>query len=360
MTLVEVLVAIAILGLAIAGITAGLGTASSASAAHRRTVNADTVVRDYAEAIKQYVRAGNYANCAASGTYKSNLIYTPPTGYDVSQSQPLFQDLSGVLDVVLVMDISSSIAQNSAVGQAKLAANAFLNPLQGTGTRVALVSFGTTAVVQATQTTDVASVMTKITNLTFGPATGTILNPLQYTNWDDGLLKTKGQLSTFPAGSHPLVAIVTDGNPNRWIDDLTGLTFSGSNSIPALTSAQEETKAVQEAVVQANAIKALGSRVFVVGVGTAPALNTANLQLISGPVQYTGAATPPFESSDWMQGSDYATVQSTLGTIAAGLAFEGFTTSGCPPDQGAQTLHLTAFSVDGRDTENLDLIVRRP
>lgn len=100
MTLVEVLVALTIMGLAIAGITSGLGTASLASAAHRRTVTADQVVRNYAEAIKQKVRAGGYVDCAASGSYGASTVgYTVPTGFTVSQTQPTYQQLGSSLAV---------------------------------------------------------------------------------------------------------------------------------------------------------------------------------------------------------------------------------------------------------------------
>lgn len=348
MTLVEVLVALAILGLAIAGIASSLGGASIASANHRRTVTADTVVRDYAEAIKHYVDTGHYVDCAGAGTYRDTTVgFATPPGFNVTQAQAVYQDLSGALNVVLVMDISSSIAVSNAVTQAKNAAKAFLSPLQGTGARVALVSFGTSASVERAPTTNVSAVMAEVDTLPFGGYGG---NPPQYTNWEYGLWQAKSLFTQFPGGTKPLVVVVTDGNPNRWISGNPGsVQGSGVASNPA---------AVQEAKTQADAIKAAGSQIFAVGVGTPPDLDTANLQQISGPIQYGPGVE--FEDADWMQGSNYSAVQSTLATIAADLAFEGFVSS-CPtPDQGAQTLRLTASSVDGKDTETLDIIVRRP
>lgn len=336
MTLVEVLVTLMIMGLAIAGITSGLGTASLASATHRRTVTADQVARNYAEAIKQYVRAGGYQTCAPSGAYSAATVgYTAPTGFTVTQTQPTYQQLGTSLNVVLVLDTSYSITQAGAVPTVISAANAFLNGLAGTGARAALVTFGTTATVQNAATTDLASLSAKITPSLF--------SGVQFTNWEDGLTKAAAQFSTFPSGSKPLVVMVTDGDPTT------------SNGLPL-------SDPLARAVTQANAVKTAGSKIFGVGVGS---LNETNLQAISGKtpgvsgtVQFPANA---FNNSDWTKANTFGDLQASLGSVAAALAIDTFVTGTCPnPDQGAQSLSLTASSVDGRDTETLNMIVRRP
>jgi len=79
MTLAEVLVTVTLLGLAVAAIVAALGTLSLSSDRHRKQVNADTVVRSYAEAIKQRAAMGLYAPCAAT-TY-TTPTWSAPAGY---------------------------------------------------------------------------------------------------------------------------------------------------------------------------------------------------------------------------------------------------------------------------------------
>jgi prepilin-type N-terminal cleavage/methylation domain-containing protein len=340
MTLVEILVALTILGLAIAGITSGLGTASLASATHRRTVNADTILRDYAEAIKQSVRAGNYKECAVSGDYNADKLvpaFNEPAGYRVSQTQSTYQQLGGALNVVLVLDTSYSITQAGAVSTVRNAASAFVNGLQGTGARAALVSFGTTATVWSGATTDLASLDAKIkNNVNFGG--------VQWTNWEDGLLKARNQFSTFPAGSRPVVVMVTDGDPN--VED------------------QSDSTSLTRAVSQANEIKSAGSKIFGVGVGS---LQETNLQKISGKTSGVAGTkvfnppTVPFNEADYTKTGSFSSLQSELTKVAAALAVDTFVTGTCPsPDQGAQALTLTAASVDGRQTETVEIVVRQP
>jgi prepilin-type N-terminal cleavage/methylation domain-containing protein len=93
MTLVEILVAVAILGIAVVGIVSGLGTASLASDRHRKQATADTVVKSYAEAINQKVGAIGYVSCTTAGTQIPLASYAPsnlnsgfsaPTGYSAS------------------------------------------------------------------------------------------------------------------------------------------------------------------------------------------------------------------------------------------------------------------------------------
>lgn len=98
LSLVEVLVAVSILGLAVTGILSSLGGASIASAAHRRTVSADTVLRDYAEAIKHHVEKGGYDDCPATTTSYSptSIGFTYPSAiYSVTHSEPLYQGATG-------------------------------------------------------------------------------------------------------------------------------------------------------------------------------------------------------------------------------------------------------------------------
>lgn len=95
MTLAEILVAVTILGLAIPFIISALGSASMASDRHRKQTTADTVLKSYAEAIKDAIRRDlapfRYINCAAANGSQYTLAsltsatnWAPPTGYSVS------------------------------------------------------------------------------------------------------------------------------------------------------------------------------------------------------------------------------------------------------------------------------------
>lgn len=81
MTLVEVLVAIAIMGIAVTSIVSGLASASMASGRHRKLVNADAIVRSDAELLKQQVRSGGYVPQANTTSYS---LPAPSNGYSIA------------------------------------------------------------------------------------------------------------------------------------------------------------------------------------------------------------------------------------------------------------------------------------
>jgi type II secretory pathway pseudopilin PulG len=95
-TLVEVLVAIVILGLAAVAILAGLQMSVLASDIHRKQSSGGAHVRSYAEAIERYLDVnGNYLDCAAATAYSPGLVgYTAPSGYSAQHSaaEPLAGD----------------------------------------------------------------------------------------------------------------------------------------------------------------------------------------------------------------------------------------------------------------------------
>ena len=82
-TLAGVLVALVILSTAGVAIMSGMGAASVSSDTHRKEVNADTVVRSYAEAIKGRAQIGDYIPCHADTAYAvlPASTWSPPPGY---------------------------------------------------------------------------------------------------------------------------------------------------------------------------------------------------------------------------------------------------------------------------------------
>jgi type II secretory pathway pseudopilin PulG len=87
-TLVETLVALAILGIAGVAILAGLQLSVMASDIHRKQVSDGAFVRGYAEKIEQYLdTTGNYVTCAGAGAYSPGTVnYTVPAGHSAQQA----------------------------------------------------------------------------------------------------------------------------------------------------------------------------------------------------------------------------------------------------------------------------------
>ncbi|TDW87055.1 MULTISPECIES: prepilin-type N-terminal cleavage/methylation domain-containing protein [Kribbella] len=80
-SLLEVLIAVAIMGIAVVAIMAGLVTSVLVSDVHRKQSTAGTAVRDYAEAIQSAVATGNYQACGTSSWYQSHSGFTTPAGF---------------------------------------------------------------------------------------------------------------------------------------------------------------------------------------------------------------------------------------------------------------------------------------
>ena len=87
-TLVEMVVAIAIVGLAVVFIVGGMKVLVQGANVHRQAVTLDTVMRDYAESLKLAPQARVSAvppqPWCTSSAY--SVSYTPPSGYTVSQA----------------------------------------------------------------------------------------------------------------------------------------------------------------------------------------------------------------------------------------------------------------------------------
>ena len=91
-TLVEVLVALSILGVAAVAILAGVQLVTKTSDIHRKATTGGAYVRTFAEAIQRYVAApGNdrYVACAGPNAYRIAPVmsqFTMPAGYTAAQA----------------------------------------------------------------------------------------------------------------------------------------------------------------------------------------------------------------------------------------------------------------------------------
>lgn len=86
-SLLELLIAVAIMGIAVVAIMAGLVTSVLISDVHRKQATAGTAVRDYAEAIQSSVAAEHYVPCASATSYKPDAlvpVFSAPSGFTPS------------------------------------------------------------------------------------------------------------------------------------------------------------------------------------------------------------------------------------------------------------------------------------
>jgi len=99
-TLVELLVALVILGVAVVAIVFGLGTSVLMSDVHRKQTQANVTARDYAEALQDAVTTNqsNYVNCATPADYGPGTAkitatgFSVPTGYNASVTSLKYWD----------------------------------------------------------------------------------------------------------------------------------------------------------------------------------------------------------------------------------------------------------------------------
>ncbi|MGQ0408059.1 SpaA isopeptide-forming pilin-related protein [Leucobacter sp. W1153] len=182
----------------------------------------------------------------------------------------LVPDCVAGLDVALILDLSTSISAAQRTDYAN-GLEQLIESLQGTGSRISVVTFNATAA--NPNTFGIASLTSAdspglITTLRNG-----VLNGGNYaagTNWDDGFQRAATLAAASP-GVYDLAMMITDGAPN----------YSRTSS----SSYDVRFHSVENAVLSANAIKAQGISVWTVGVGNAIGnpLGEINLRSVSGP-----------------------------------------------------------------------------
>jgi type II secretory pathway pseudopilin PulG len=100
-SLLELLIAVVIMGLAVVAIMAGITSSVLMSDIHRKQATAGAAVHTYSEAIENHVAGTGYTGCAGasddlSGPYRPSTVgFTVPTGYSVSVSAAMSWTGSG-------------------------------------------------------------------------------------------------------------------------------------------------------------------------------------------------------------------------------------------------------------------------
>ncbi|MEE6287517.1 hypothetical protein V2J52_07615 [Georgenia sp. MJ173] len=190
------------------------------------------------------------------------------------------------LDMAMVVDLSNSVTDsNDLLAQYKDAATGFVDALTGTPSQIALHTFATNAPANGSSnggmpltTVATASGASALTARING-FTATPDNNDGGTNWDRGFHQVAES-----ADEYDVVLFLTDGAP----------TFH-RNAFG--TGSTTNIREVNEAILSANAVKATGAQVVLVGIGPAATLPGADIRipLVSGPVEGTDYFVTAFD-----------------------------------------------------------------
>jgi prepilin-type N-terminal cleavage/methylation domain-containing protein len=81
-SLIELLIAVVILGIGATAVVAAMGTAIIGSNTHRSLASAEAVTRDFSEALKSELATTPYTNCPTLSEF-SGVSVTPPAGFTI-------------------------------------------------------------------------------------------------------------------------------------------------------------------------------------------------------------------------------------------------------------------------------------
>lgn len=185
------------------------------------------------------------------------LVTAPVTALAAAENNSTLSGSCG-LDIALVLDSSASINENDLGTMKTDFKNLISTFLPATPTSFSVTSFYGIATIHSQFTSDVG-------NLTDAIEAIDDFTPRTFTNWQDGLVQAR---STFGGGTSDiakanLIIFASDGNPNR---------LNNSTSTDAVET-------LDAAIAEADAIKAEGTRIITVGIGSG--VNQANLEAIS-------------------------------------------------------------------------------
>ena len=195
------------------------------------------------------------------------------------------------LKVIFVLDESGSINSTEA-NSVREGARALANALLNSGATLELIEFNTTSSIINLGGTTVNSSLVSNLNSYLGTGYGGLnYNPtssgscIGWTNWEDAL----DDVATLDAD---LVIFFTDGNPTAY-NVASGGSCNSGTVITGVTNGES----LYQAIEKANAVKAQGKHMFLVGVGTDAEINLDNIKAISG--------TDLFSSSNNILTADY-------------------------------------------------------
>ena len=236
------------------------------------------------------------SNC--TGTAGTTLTLTDGLRVTTPGPNPNLPPRCGI-NVMLVLDKSGSIQSSGQTETVKAATRAFLDALSGTGAKVSIVDFSSTASRPVGYTTVTPASIAG----TFEPYLTTGYRPSGYTNWEAAFQKVREANTQGPLAD--LVVFITDGDPtarNTATGTQTGLP-------------EGDVAAMRPAAAQADLVKEQGSHVFAMGVGAAVTKEASadRLTAISGTDQLPPSA---FSEADFTLVQDFDDLAEALRDIA--------------------------------------------
>jgi hypothetical protein len=200
----------------------------------------------------------------------------------------------GGIDIAMVADLSGSVTQSSEFPDLTTALSDFVSSLlPSSDTKLSLTEFGDSATLVTPLTNNIQALNNGIAQLSNQGS----------TNWVSGFTEGYNSLSAVPSKTPRLLVFATDGYPNE---------PGGA------------TTALNDAVVEANTIKAAGIHVLVIGLGSG--VNLPNLEAVSGTNVNDGSTATI--NTDVITGGTYAALDGDLLRIAAGTCGNGNGTGG--------------------------------
>ena len=227
--------------------------------------------------------------------------------YNPSKDNPTLASQCG-LDFGLVLDSSGSIG-NTGITNLKLAADAFVDSLKDTGSRVAVTSFSTTS--PGVGGTNLPPTALTSANLATVKASYSGLSSSGWTNWEDGLLKMQNYYPPAQTWNPKLMVFITDGNPN------TIGNGPGNNAGP-----DGSTTAVNPAIAIANAMKTSSSQTKMFGVAVGNNITLNPIRAITNTTAYNGSNFP---TAGYVTTTDYAALAQQLKELAVDLCAPSLT-----------------------------------
>jgi type II secretory pathway pseudopilin PulG len=88
-TLVELVIAVAIMGIAVVAIVSGIATTILMSDIHRKQATAGAYVRSYAEAVESHVDAGNFNPSTTPAALQSAVVFDVPDNFTATVTAPV-------------------------------------------------------------------------------------------------------------------------------------------------------------------------------------------------------------------------------------------------------------------------------
>lgn len=248
------------------------------------------------------------------------------------------------IDIHVILDESGSVRNYR--GDVQTAFRAFTSSLRNTGSRLAVSEFSTTArlPLPGSASNSYTAVTDATINTIFEPYIANDYNPGGSTNWEDGFRVARYQLPRPSTVQPHLVVFITDGNPNRIINERR-VTYDPGNPSPTaneyenkvpladreVTNAGNDTSA-NRAVSNSNTMKVEGSHVLAlaVGDGLSGQGTLSRLRRVSGDDVFgggSGSTQPEFDISttDVYRETDFSKLEEALREAAFQLCAPSIT-----------------------------------